>query len=116
MEKTLRNGGVRVLGDADFNQRGLPSMNTNKPILVALLSESCGWCHKTVPELVKASKNSNVVCAAVIVGSSPIGERMMRAAKTSGVPSFLLFYGGKLIDKASGAKSQQDILKFARVQ
>lgn len=115
MENTLKTGGVFVLSESDFDTRGIPVNNTKKPIVLALLSENCGWCHKTAPELIKAARNRDLVVCAVIVGNdSPLGSSILKASRSSGVPTFLLFKNKKFTNKGSGFKREAEIISFAK--
>ena len=113
MENSLKQKKVRVLRDSDVHPNGIPKLKSNKPIIVAILSSHCPWCFKQVDELGKVARDSRFEVAAVITDQGNVGNYMLKATNSSGVPTIVVFKGGRYEKHNSGFQDSNSLMNFA---
>lgn len=109
----MKLNSVRILNNSDFDARGIPRMNTNKPIIVAILSEGCPWCTRAAAELEKLAGDRRIEVTAIMSGPNSLASSMLRATKSSGVPTFIVFRNKKFRGHISGYKDAQALVQYA---
>ena len=92
--------------DASFKQEVLES---NQPVLVDFTAEWCGPCHMLAPVVDKLNEEWNGV---VKVGKLDIDENAETTMEyqVMGVPTMILFKGGKPVERLMGFMPRERIL------
>jgi thioredoxin-like negative regulator of GroEL len=104
---------IVFLDDRDFAQQGqFLRMNSARPVLLAILSPSCPWCHKVVPVLAKLSLEQNFIVAVVYVNQSQIASRILHSTMIPGVPAFFAYKNSRLVDVYKGERTFSKMKEF----
>lgn len=94
------------LNAANFEEKVLQS---DKPVLVDFWAVWCGPCTMMAPVLEEIATEQ---ASRLVVGKVNCDENMELAQKYSitGIPAFLLFKGGEVVERVMGAMSKDELL------
>ncbi len=102
--------GVNTLNfsDATFDQDVL---NSDTPVLVDFWAEWCGPCRMMTPTIDALATD---YAGKVKIGKLNVDENPGTAMRyqVRGIPTLLLFKGGKIVDQKVGAAPQTDVQKM----
>lgn len=85
---------------------------TDIPVLVDVWAPWCGPCRVMSPQFAEAASKAEPSMRFLKLNSDEAPELSTRLA-IRGIPTMLLFEGGKEVARVSGAMSSSDILKWA---
>lgn len=85
---------------------------TDIPVLVDVWAPWCGPCRVMSPQFAEAASKAEPGMRFLKLNSDEAPELSTRLA-IRGIPTMLLFEGGKEVARVSGAMSSSDILKWA---
>ena len=77
--------------------------------VVAVISDGCGWCHRLMPELVKAAKMVDIPIYSIRV---QVARDIAQRHNISGFPHILHFKNGKPINQHPGFAPLDGLLAF----
>lgn len=90
-------------------------INGEKPVLVDFFAEWCGPCQTMAPVLKDLSSDvkDKATILKVDIDKNP---QAAAAFQVRGVPTFMIFKGGKSVWRQSGAMPKSELLKALEVQ
>lgn len=102
----MANENIQVFNDLNFDQEVI---NTQGKVLVDFTAAWCGPCKRLSPIVDEVASE---LAGKVKVGKLDIDEAPMTATKfqVRGVPTLMVFEGGKMIDQSVGLVSKSRIL------
>jgi len=101
-----------TLTDAQFDQ---DVINSDVPVLVDFWAEWCGPCRMMSPTI---DAVANDYAGRVKVGKLNVDENGQTAMRYNirGIPTLLLFKGGKIVEQKVGAVGKSDVAKMLDAQ
>lgn len=125
MSKKLQMEGVTYLEESDFNNNGdlIADIPKDMKVVIMIQADFCIWCKKAKPEFIEFAKNArknNVLpCSIQTDGSKAdfgdFGNKMSKISDDRGVPNFVIYEGGKKIDKKfTGERTAVAFLNFSK--
>lgn len=115
-DNPFNNTGIVFLQLDDFDGTTLKS---NEKVFVMVQGDFCGACTQAKPGFVNASAqcNSNVLFATIKTDGDQTEKALLQTIKKidpsiKGVPTYLLFNGGKYVETYDGKRDATDICKF----
>ena len=100
--------GETIVADIDEGSFQGMVLDSSEPVLVEFYTNNCPHCRTMAPVLGQLAYNGQgivTVCKMNAEKCSNIAERY----GVSGVPAFVLFTGGHMIDSTSGARSMSEL-------
>lgn len=120
MSKTLQNVIYLEGHDIDDNGNILSHVNSNKPIILMLQGNFCGYCTQAKPAFQQLSQQvpSVLVATVQIDGSQKDKEasaKLSKVNKNPGVPAYLGFdKNGRFVKSHTGGRDMESLKKFAQ--
>ena len=102
---------VQTFTDGNFEQDVLKA---GSPVLVDFWAEWCGPCKRLAPTVDALAADYK---GKVVVGKLNVDENQAIAERYQirGIPTLLLFKGGKVVEQMVGARSKADVQKVIDV-
>jgi len=106
MKEVLIMAVINVGSDAVFEEKIL---KTDKPVLVDFWASWCGPCKMATPEVeaVEAALGDKVIVAKVNIDELP---ELTTRYNVKAVPTFVVFKGGREVNRFTGFKPRKDLL------
>ena len=100
---------TKTITDDDFDT----TIGGDTPVVVDFWAEWCGPCKQMAPHLDAVATD---LAGKVVVAKINVDENPMSASKygVRGLPTLMLFKGGKMIDSQLGAMSKQRIADWIK--
>lgn len=100
---------AKTITDDDFDT----AINGDEPVVVDFWAEWCGPCKQMAPHL---DAVADELTGQVTVAKINVDENPMSASKygVRGLPTLMLFKGGKMVDSQLGAMSKQRIADWIK--
>jgi len=100
---------AKTITDDDFDA----AINGDEPVVVDFWAEWCGPCKQMAPHL---DAVADELTGQVTVAKINVDENPMSASKygVRGLPTLMLFKGGKMVDSQLGAMSKQRIADWIK--
>jgi putative thioredoxin len=107
-EKTVVN-----VTDADFMQKVVEE-SKNRPVVVDLWAAWCGPCRNLGPilERVAEQRGGRFLLAKIDVDANGVGQELLRAVQSQGIPTVVAFKGGQAVDGFIGALPEEAVNEF----
>lgn len=119
---------IANLQDSDFDQNGNlinPNiLKDNKPVVVMIQAGFCGHCTTAKPAFIEFAnaKQDSVFCATIngddfsVPGTKELSQRIGQIKPGfAGFPDYMVFKGGKRINKDIQGRDVQSLIEFAKV-
>lgn len=123
-DKILKN--IPYLEEADLTDEGhiQPSVMKalgNKPVLMMVQGNFCGWCSVAKPEFQKLANQSDFRCLTIQIDDGKTGDKAAQKVgkvhPSRGVPTFLVFdKTGKFVKAHDSERTADALLKTIRGQ
>ena len=104
------NSNVKEVTDSSFQREVLESQ---KPVLVDFWAEWCGPCRMLAPT-VEAVAEENAESATVLKLNVDDNPATPRDYGIKGIPTLILFSGGKEVERLIGATNKETILRMIK--
>ena len=111
MSVTERN--VVEVTDEDFEQVVIEGSKT-RPVVVDLWAAWCGPCRTLGPilEKVAAERDGAFLLAKLDVDANQVGNALLQAVRSQGIPTVVAFSGGEPVSMFIGAYPEQEVNTF----
>jgi len=108
---TMQN--VVDVTDADFEQVVIQG-SMQRPVVVDMWASWCAPCRTLGPTLEKvaAERGGAFLLAKLDVDANAVGNALLQAVKSQGIPTVVAFSGGQPVDMFIGAYPEQEVNRF----
>lgn len=89
-------------------------INKDKPVLVDFFAEWCGPC-KTMSPILKAVKDELGEDVSILKIDVDKNQQLAAQFKVRGVPTLILYKGGKQLWRQSGLSSKRDLVSLIKL-
>ena len=107
---------VAYLEDGDISSNGTLKIDADKPVVVMLQGTFCGYCTKFKPAFQEAAnklKNKVYMATVVIDKEKGLGKELNNYIPNfQGVPTVVIFKGGKYWKTYDGPRTAKDLVQF----
>jgi thioredoxin 1 len=100
----------KITGEEAFRTRVLES---TEPVLVEFYADWCGWCHRQEPIVAELAGEFKGSMSFYKLDTDAHGEIAARY-KVNGLPSLLIFKGGKVVKTVEGFCSKEALRGFLK--
>ncbi|MEX1263573.1 MAG: tetratricopeptide repeat protein [Actinomycetota bacterium] len=99
--------------DADFEQVVIQG-SMQRPVVVDMWASWCAPCRTLGPTLEKVAieRGGDFLLAKLDVDANAVGNALLQAVQSQGIPTVVAFSGGKPVDMFIGALPEQEVNRF----